>query len=286
MKSCKSCLWLCLALLIVGTLAESASACTRCGLFGRRCKFASVAVVDSFAVAPYAATPTVLTIQNNYNAPNGAAAFLAPQGQSVYGLTQAAQPYTLSPDAVLRQAAELTKGAQSLAQQGLNGYNQTASLALTLSATQPAMQAAALTAPQQLNSTRSSSQSIKLTQNANGQWMVEAGTTGGTPTQPATDSGTVSAVGGGAQADTLQPAAPVTPQGPSLVAKHCASCHGQDLAAPKGKLFYDAGLALDCGPGMSAVKAVMSGKMPKGVALSPEEKGQLIQELAALTKLR
>jgi len=241
-----------------------------------------VAVVESFAVAPYAATPSVLTIQNNYNAPNGAAAFLAPQGQSVYGLTQAAQPYQLSPDAVLRQAAELTKGAQALADTGLKGYQQTASLALTLSATQPAMQAAALTAPQQLNSTRSSSQSIKLTQNANGQWTVEAGTSGGTSTPQAPDSGTVPAVGD-SQADTLQSAAP---QGPSLIAKHCASCHGQDLAAPKGKLFYDAGLALDCGPGMSAVKAVMSGKMPKGVALSPEEKGQLIQELAALTKAR
>jgi len=282
MNRLKSCLWLCLALAIVATLAESASACNRCGRFGRLCRFSHVAVVDSFAVAPVLATPSVLTIQNNYNAPNGAAAFLAPQGQSVYGLTQAAQPYTLSPDAVLRQAAELTKGAQSLAQQGLNGYNQTASLALTLSATQPVMQAAALTAPQQLNSVKSTSQSIRLTQNANGQWTVEAGTTGGASTQPATDSGTVPAVGD-SQADTLQPAAP---QGPSLVAKHCASCHGQDLAAPKGKLFYDAGLALDCGPGMSAVKAVMSGKMPKGVALSPEEKGQLIQELAALTKSR
>ena len=117
-------------------------------------------------------------------------------------------------------------------------------------------------------------------------WTVEAGTSGGTSTPQAPDSGTVPAVGDGAQADTLQPAAPSVPQGPSLVAKHCASCHGQDLAAPKGKLFFDAGLALDCGPGMSAVKAVMSGKMPKGVALSPEEKGQLIQELAALTKAR
>jgi len=273
--------WLLMLLCVLGVATE-AEACGRCGRFGRLCRFAHVAVVDHVAVEQVAATPTILTIQNNYNAPNGAAAFLAPQGQSVYGLTQAAQPYTLSPDAVLRQAAELTKGAQSLAQQGLNGYNQTASLALTLSATQPVMQAAALTAPQQLNSVKSTSQSIRLTQNANGQWTVEAGTTGGASTQPATDSGTVPAVGD-SQADTLQPAAP---QGPSLVAKHCASCHGQDLAAPKGKLFYDAGLALDCGPGMSAVKAVMSGKMPKGVALSPEEKGQLIQELAALTKSR
>lgn len=276
MNGRKILLWCFIAFAIGATLAETASACGRCGLFGRRCRFAHVAVVDQFAVTPYAAAPSVLTIQNNYNAPNGAAAFLAPQGQTVYGLTQAAQPYILSPDAVLRQAAELTKGAQSLAQQGLTGYQQTASLALTLSASQPAIQAAALTAPQQLNAGRSSSQSIKLTQNANGQWTVEAGTSDGAQAQPAVEQPTVPAAG------VEQPQAEL-PQGPSLVAKHCASCHGQDLAAPKGKLYFDAGLQLDCGPGMSAVKAVMSGKMPKGVALSPEEKGQLIQELAALT---
>ena len=264
------------SLILVAVVAADASACTRCGLFGRRCRFFS-GHVDAIAVAPYvAATPQNLVIQNNYNAPNGAAAFLAPQGQSVYGLAQAAQPYYLDPSAVLRQAAELTKGAQQLAQQGLNGYQQTASLALTLQASQPAIQAAALTAPQQLNAGRSVSQTIKLTQNANGQWTVEAGTSDGAQTQPAVEQPAAPAAG------VEQPQAGL-PQGPSLVAKHCASCHGQDLAAPKGKLYFDAGLALDCGPGMSAVKAVMAGRMPKGVALSPEEKGQLIQELAALT---
>lgn len=279
MNRLKSCLLLFAVLLIVAICADAASACSRCGLFGRRCKFANVAVVDTVAVAQVVGTPTVLTIQNNYNAPNGAAAFLAPQGQSVYGLNQAAAPYTLSPDAVLRQAAELTKGAQALAQQGLTGYNQTASLALTLSAAQPAMNAAALTAPQQLNSVKSSSQSIKLTQDANGRWTVEAGTSGGTSTNSAPDSGTVPALGDGVQSETVTNADP----GSSLIRKHCASCHGTDLAAPKAKLFFDAGYKLDCAPGMSAVKAVMNGKMPKGVTLSPEEKGQLIQELAGLT---
>ncbi len=275
MNGRKILLWCLVAFAIGSVLAESASACGRCGRFGRLCRFAHV--VDEVEVVQVAATPTVLTIQNNYNAPNGAAAFLAPQGQTVYGLAQAAQPYQLSPDAVLRQAAELTKGAQALADTGLKGYQQTASLALTLSASQPAIQAAALTAPQQLNAGRSSSQSIKLTQNANGQWTVEAGTSDGAQTQPAVEQPAVPAAG------VEQPPTSELPQGPSLVAKHCASCHGQDLAAPKGKLYFDAGMQLDCGPGMSAIKAVMAGRMPKGVALSPEEKGQLIQELAALT---
>ena len=259
---------LALSLILVAIVAADASACTRCGLFGRRCRFFS-GHVDAFAVAPYvAATPQNLVIQNNYNAPNGAAAFLAPQGNSVYGLAQASQPYYLDPSAVLRQAAELTKGAQQLAQQGLTGYNQTASLALTLQASQPAIQAAALTAPQQLNSGRSVSQTIRLTQNSAGQWTVEAGSgEGGAPTQPAVPP---------------SPLSDPQPSGPSLVAKHCASCHGLDKAAPKGGLFYDGGHKLDCGPSLKAIQSVMTGKMPKGVQLTPEEKGDLIRELATL----
>ena len=262
------------SLILVAVVAADASACTRCGLFGRRCRFFS-GHVDAIAVAPYvAATPQNIVVQNNFQAPNGAAAFLAPQGQSVYGLAQAAQPYYLDPSAVLRQAAELTKGAQQLAQQGLNGYQQTASLALTLQASQPAIQAAALTAPQQLNAGRSVSQTIKLTQNASGQWTVEAGSSenqgggeGGAPTQPAVPP---------------SPLSDPQPSGPSLVAKHCASCHGLDKAAPKGGLFYDGGHKLDCGPSLKAIQSVMTGKMPKGVQLTPEEKGELIRELATL----
>ena len=270
------------AFILVAIVAADASACTRCGLFGRRCRFFS-GHVDAVAVTPYvAATPQTLVIQNNLNAPNGAAAFLAPQGQSVYGLAQAAQPYYLDPSAVLRQAAELTKGAQQLAQQGLTGYNQTASLALTLQASQPAIQAAALTVPQQLNTGRSVSQTIKLTQNASGQWTVEAGSSenqgggeGGAPTQPAVPPSPLS---------DPQPEAPgaIPSGGQSLVAKHCASCHGLDKSAPKGGLFYDGGHKLDCGPSLKAIQSVMSGKMPKGVQLTPEEKGELIRELATL----
>jgi len=260
------------ALALVAIVAADASACTRCGLFGRRCRFFA-GHVDAVAVTPLvAATPTNLVVQNNFNAPNGAAAFLAPQGNSVYGLAQAAQPYSLDPSAVLRQAAELTKGAQQLAQQGLNGYNQTASLALTLQASQPAIQAAALTAPQQLSTSKPVSQTITLSQNASGKWVVEAGTSdGGASTQPATSP------------PPSTPAPEIAPSaGPSLVAKHCASCHGLDKAAPKGGLFYDAGNKLECWPSLKAIQSVMSGKMPKGVQLTPEEKGELIRELATL----
>ncbi len=280
MNGRKILLWCLVAFAIGSVLAESASACNRCGLFGRRCRFAHVAVVDQFAVTPYAAAPSVLTIQNNYNAPNGAAAFLAPQGQTVYGLAQAAQPYTLSPDAVLRQAAELTKGAQSLAQQGLNGYNQTASLALTLSASQPAIQAAAITAPQQLNAGRSVSQSIKLTQGANGQWTVDVsgGEGDGAPTQPAAPPAQ-------SAGDSPQPSADL-PQGPSLVAKHCASCHGKDNPAPAGKLYFDAGLSLDPITAMRAMRSVNAHKMPKKVELPDDVRCAINKEIESLTVIQ
>lgn len=270
--------WVIALMVTLSSLAVTADAeaCHRCGRFGRLCRF-SHAHVDAIAVAPYvAAAPQNIVVQNNFQAPNGAAAFLAPQGQSVYGLAQAAQPYYLDPSAVLRQAAELTKGAQQLAQQGLSGYNQTASLALTLQASQPAIQAAALTAPQQLNAGRSVSQTIRLTQNASGQWTVEAGSSeSGAPAQPDVPP---------SQLSDPQPEAPgaIPSGGPSLVAKHCASCHGLDKAAPKGGLFYDGGHKLDCGPSLRAIQSVMSGKMPKGVQLTPEEKGELIRELATL----
>ena len=281
---------LALSLIMVAVVAADASACTRCGLFGRRCRFFS-GHVDAFAVAPYvAATPQNLVIQNNYNAPNGAAAFLAPQGNSVYGLAQASQPYYLDPSAVLRQAAELTKGAQQLAQQGLTGYNQTASLALTLQASQPAIQAAALTAPQQLNSGRSVSQTIRLTQNSAGQWTVEAGSgEGGAPTQPAVPPSPLS---------DPQPEAPgaipsegfdeiggrpsIKPSAGAFVRANCASCHGLDKSAPKGNFYIDAGHKLTGSQVLKARKLVKDGKMPPGQNLPELTRSSILADIEAL----
>lgn len=250
---------------ILVLLCVEADACSRCGIFGRGCRFSShVAAVQVAAVPP---APQVLNIQNVYSSPNGAAAqpLLAPQGNTVYSLQAAAQPYTLDPSAVLRQAAELTKGAQALANQGLNGYTQTASLALTLQASQPAIQAAALAAPQQLR-TQSAVQSIRLT-NVNGQWQVDAATSSEQPQ---------------AQSAPQVEAAPSAVG--ALVHKHCAACHGLESPAPKGGYYFDQGHQLDCKPSLAAVKAVMSGKMPKGTQLSDADRSALIQELLSLSK--
>lgn len=280
---------LALSLILVAIVAADASACTRCGLFGRRCRFFS-GHVDAVAVTPYvAATPTNIVVQNNYQAPNGAAAFLAPQGNSVYGLAQASQPYYLDPSAVLRQAAELTRGAQQLAQQGLSGYNQTASLALTLQASQPAIQAAALTAPQQLNAGRSVSQSIRLTQNASGQWTVEAGTVeGGETTQPAAPPSPLSdpqpeapgAIPSGG--DDIGGRPSIKPSAGAFVRANCANCHGLDKAAPKGNFYIDAGHKLSGSQVLIARQHVKSGKMPPGQNLPEITRSSILADIEAL----
>jgi hypothetical protein len=258
----------CLIVLLISLAAGDALACSRCGLFGRRCRFASH-VDHHVAVAPVVAAPQTLILQNNYNAPNGAAALIAPQGGTVYGLQAAALPYRLDPDAVLRQAAELTRGAQSLADQGLRGYSQTASLALTLQASQPAIQAAALTAPVAVQSRQ---QTLSLTQQSDGTWAVRSSDeqipAAAPEPKPEERSipGPASAIGG-------------------LVRKHCGRCHGTEKPDPKGGLYYDQGHELDCRSALSAVKAVTSGKMPKGAALSPEDKGALVAELIQLGKV-
>lgn len=264
------------AFLLALVVADSADACTRCGLFGRRCRFAhqvAVPVVVATPViveeVPVVQQPQTLVIQNNYNAPNGAAAALIAQpGNTVYGLQQAAAPYHLDPQDVLRQAAALTKGAQELAQQGLQGYQQTASLALTLNATQPAL-AAAIQAPQQFTAPQSSSQTITLKQGGDGRWQLDVGQPGaiGASTKP--------------QAVEAPQARPNASQ--SLVAKHCASCHGLDNPTPKARLNFDSGHRLDCETAMSGVKSVLSGKMPKGVRLSPEDRERLVAELVELS---
>lgn len=277
-------------LIIVGLLAAAmpdyASACNRCGLFGRRCQFAQVQQVHHAHhvqqvafVQPYvtaAASPEVLVVNNQYASPNGAAAFLAPQGQTVYGLQAAAQAYTLDPTAVLRQAAELTKGAQSLASQGLSGYNQTASVALQLNAgtndtiargiaASSILQSAGLTAP----SGQSQTQALRI-YSENGQWKVDQG------------EQVAAQIAAKIQRQTADSPAAAS-VGQSLVSQHCGKCHGLQLSEPKAGLFFDTGHQLNCKPSLAAVRAVMSGTMPKGQQLPVDVRESLVKELLSLT---
>lgn len=244
---------------LVAIVASDVLACSRCGLFGNRCRFVSQHHEVAAVVAPVIAQPPI-SIINNYAPGNGAAATLiAPQGGSVYGLSTAVQAYSLDPAAVLRQAAELTKGAQQLADQGLKGYGQTAALALTLQASQPAIQAAVVQPIQQPPQTLQ----IEL---RDGKWQIVQPTVS-TPPAPAADP-------------PQRPASAVSPaRGFPLVNKHCGKCHGVDIAAPKGGV-YLGGEEVDCKINLSAVAAVLSGRMPPGSQLSQEDRQGIVLELS------
>lgn len=242
-------------------VASDCWACSRCGLFGNRCRFVSQHhEVAAVVAAPVIAQPPI-SIINNYAPGNGAAATLiAPQGGSVYGLSTAVQAYSLDPAAVLRQAAELTKGAQQLADQGLKGYGQTAALALTLQASQPALQAAVVQPIQQPPQTLQ----IEL---RDGKWQIVQPTASSTPPAPATDP-------------PQRPASAVSPaRGFPLTNKHCGKCHGTDIPAPKGGI-YLGGEEVDCKINLSAIGAVLSGRMPPGSQLSQEDRQGIVLELS------
>jgi hypothetical protein len=249
-------------------VTADAWACSRCGIFGRGCRFASshhVEHVQAVVAAPVIAPPSIAVI-NNYPPANGAAATLiAGQGGTVYGLATAVQAYQLDPTAVLRQAAELTKGAQQLAQQGLTGYGQTAALALTLQASQPAI-AAAITQPVQ-----QAPQSLRI-ELRDGKWqIVDDKQQAATPASPA-------------PADTSAgegppPPQPVPARGFPLVSKHCGQCHGGQLATPKAGI-YLGGEERDCKIDLKAVAAIMSGRMPPGAKLPEADRAALVLELS------
>lgn len=252
-----------LALFLVLLSDSSADACSRCGIFGRGCRFGQHHVQAVEAVVAPIVQPPVVSIINNYPAGNGAAAtLLAPQGGTVYGLSTAVQAYSLDPAAVLRQAAQLTQGAQQLARDGLEGYGKTAALALTLSASQPAIQAVVaqpvVQQPQSLT--------LKL---VDGRWVIDS------PAQPQPQANTAPDA----------PKAPQTfPDGSAglLVRKHCATCHGSSLAAPKASLFIDAGISLDCESLVKSINRVSKGEMPPGGGLSLEDRLAVIQDLNKL----
>lgn len=254
------------------SLVPDAPACSRCGLFGNRCKFSSHVTVAPVAVVRQ---PEVFVVQNNYPQPNGAAIF-AQQGTGLYGFQGAAQAYTLDPAAVLRQAADLARGAQDLARDGLNGFNTSASLAMQLNANANEPLARGTAAAMVLNAAglnqpaQGSSQALRLTRGADGRWSVEQA-----------DAATITAK---ASASTEARPSPVEAPAKSVVAARCSSCHGLSKAEPAGSLYLDAGHKIDCRQALKSIAAVMNGTMPKDKSspLTAEELTAIVSELTSL----
>lgn len=279
-----------LAVVAVLLLASHANACSRCG-FRSPCAF--VHHQQAAVVAPVAIVkqPDVFVVQNNYPQALGGQgyqqSFTAPQGSTVYGYNQAASAYFVDPAAILAQAANLATAANQAALTGLNGYGDTARLQLQLQATlaQPLAQGNA--AAQVLDAAginpqrqqlRQSTASLRIYQDAVGNWQVEQ------PSQQQAQQITARAQIARQQIATPQPAEQQPVAGGSLISQKCGKCHGQALAEPKGKLYLDGGLKLDCESVLASIRAIKTGKMPQGSTLTPDEKGRLLDELLELAK--
>lgn len=253
------------------------SACGRCGLFGSRCRFVSnVHHAAQIVAAPIVAAPAPISIINNYPAANGSAPYtLAVPGQTVYGLSAQIQTFQLNPDAVLRQAGELAKASQESANKALQGYGQTAALALSLQASQAAPQAAPQAISQPVTAAPSPvTQSLTITLR-NGKWVVD----GSAPQAVASEDRSDNAPPPVPQSP-VNSGQPSVPSSTKLIQKHCGQCHGTSLASPKGGI-YLGGNETDCDVSLSAVAAVMGGRMPPGGNLSAEDKMALVVELSA-----
>lgn len=258
-----------------GLVASDAEACNRCGLFGRACRLQSHHQ-QAVAVAVPVAAPEVLVVNNVYPPANGGAALLAQQGGTVYGLQAAALQYRVDPAETLRQAAELARGAQRLAETGLSGYQTSASLALQLQAStddtlakgvaaSAVLSAAGLNPQaQQLNSP----QSLRITRGFDGRWNVEQLDQGQVAAQlelrAESRQGTQRQVSG------------------SLIDQHCAKCHGRDKASPDGGLYVFPGQPIPRESLLEAIRLVDSGKMPKGQELPGDTRAGIIRELLTL----
>lgn len=81
------------------------------------------------------------------------------------------------------------------------------------------------------------------------------------------------------------PQADTAPPPTSMIATKCAKCHTGNT--PKGGVFLDGQTQLGCSSITEALRKIAAGTMPppeSGVTLTPQEKGQLMQELLDLER--
>ncbi len=303
-----------MAFIVIALVASKSDACSRCGLFGNRCRFAVVAApvvahhvqhVEAVA-APIQYQQQPIVVNNIYPQPNGAA-LLAQQGGTTYGIQSPAILRLTDPDLALRQAYELAKATQSLASSGVSGYNSMAALSLQLNANanDPLARGAAATsvlnaaglnpATAQLNQ---GPLTIQITRDQTGALRVEQMNAGSPqqlngnsqchpncqqPQPPAQSQ----PQGTATPPDASQaPSIPGTP-GTSILAAKCASCHGLSLTEPKGGVFIDANQKLSCVTALRAIGHVRRGTMPPSAKERPlpdADREALITELETLAQ--
>ena len=116
------------ALALIAMFASDLSACHRCGLFGRRCRFSHHVVHQQVAYVPPVTSQNFI-FNNLWPAPY----LLAPQGNSVYGVQQASAAYAENPAFYMDRAARFTDRAFDLAQTGQQMFKENSALAIQAS---------------------------------------------------------------------------------------------------------------------------------------------------------
>lgn len=280
-------------LLLVFIAADSADACQRCGLFGRRCKFAQ----SSYYYYP--AKQQVRYIQQQVAVPQQIINIsnVYPQGSTAYASVGSQQQYasvgSVSATLVATPPAML---AQLAAQRGDNAdANFRASI--TLAETTNARVAeiariqattAHLRAGLSGNGGADDIQNLtlRITKSAQGIKVekIEQKQQAENPAATVPDG-------------ELPPPAPSAPDNDvptvdtsrSIVHAKCARCHGMELASPKARLYVDVGATLDCETSHRAIELLYGKDVPDEMKkvvqdITPEERDKLIWEITSLVK--
>lgn len=249
-----------LALLFLLAFAADASACNRCGIFGRGCRFVSHAVVQQVAYTPPVAASQNFIFNNTFPVPH-----LAQQAQSVYGYSLAAAPYSFDSTAYMDRASRFQELALETAQTGINGFNANAAAATALAdsvdrRTKNAMVALATIQanqqqPAQVNATGTVQTTTTRYSVRNGQIFVD--------NDPPNN---------GNQQDFSANAL-----------QSCARCHdGTGQHHEPRDVVLDGSRPIDWAMYERCFDSVRSGKMPKGVNLSAAERFAVLKELPRL----
>lgn len=220
--------------LLMGVVTADASACGRCGLFGRRCRFSSHHVA---AVAYAPPTSTNIIFNNLYPA---SPYLLAQGGQSIYGVQTAAGAYGDSPALFMDRAARFTELALQQSGDATAAFNETGRLALELNDAADRRAKNTALALSAMEANREPSSQVLQIQIQDGVMSI------------------------------VQPPAAQPLEAPAIVtAVTCAKCHTGDKP-PKG-IVLDGSQPFDL---EKAMAAVIAGKMPPKLPapLTPSEK--------------
>jgi hypothetical protein len=291
--------------LLLSLFAPSASACNRCGVFGRGCRFQSsysstyyAPVVHAAATHDHVATTQNFIFNNSYpvpslGAPVGSPVGL-PNGNSVYGYSLAASAYNVDPAQILDRSARLAEVAINGGQKALNDHNQTVQGALQLGAdidrrTKNTMLAlAAIGSNQQPTDGNAQPLSLKATVK-DGRLSIES-----LPGNSAGDAaGNGGQCNGGSSCSSCSPNKP-SPNPPPAPrpnptglygVKQCAVCHdGRGTNKTPTTFALDGSQPISDATYKLCAAAVMNGTMPPKLALDDNQKLGVLADLAKLVQ--